>query len=55
MKFKEELDEAVLEYTKSENTQSIDTNALKELKQLLDEGIITQEDFDKKKNKMLGL
>ena len=52
MKFKEELDEAVLEYTKSENTQSIDTNALKELKQLLDEGIITQEDFDKKKNKM---
>ena len=55
LKFKEELDEAVLEYTKSENTQSIDTNALKELKQLLDEGIITQEDFDKKKNKMLGL
>lgn len=55
IKFKEELDRAVSEYTKSENTQSIDANALKELKQLLDEGIITQEDFDKKKNKMLGL
>ena len=55
MKFKEELDKAISEYTKSGNTQSIDANALKELKQLLDEGIITQEDFDKKKNKMLGL
>lgn len=36
-------------------SQAFDTDALHQLKQLLDEGVITQDDFDKKKAQLLGI
>ncbi|KAA8780720.1 SHOCT domain-containing protein [Lactobacillus crispatus] len=39
---------------KAKNTQ-VPVKALRELKSLLDDGIITQEDFDKKKKQLLGI
>ncbi len=39
----------------SMNTTSIPVEELTQLKQLLDQGIITQEDFDAKKKQLLGL
>ena len=40
--------------TKQEETKS-KKEQLEELKSMLDEGLITQEDYDKKKNQILGL
>lgn len=40
---------------KVNNNTTIPVKALKQLKGLLDEGIITQEDFDAKKKQLLGL
>jgi len=37
------------------NSQLSGADELRELKQLLDEGIITHEDFEKKKNEFIGL
>lgn len=59
-RFKEALDKAISEY-KSTNVNNTDSNGasgindLRQLKQLLDEGVITQEDFDKKKAQILGI
>ncbi|MBO4403956.1 MAG: SHOCT domain-containing protein [Treponema sp.] len=38
-----------------EKTSSINADELVKLKKLLDDGIITQEDFDAKKKELLGL
>lgn len=40
---------------KSKNSKSIPVKQLRELKALLDDGIITQEDFDAKKKQLLNL
>ena len=40
---------------KSKNSKSIPVKQLRELKSLLDDGIITQEDFDAKKKRLLDL
>lgn len=58
LKFKEELDKFLAD-AKSvpvpQPTENTMYDELKQLKQLLDEGIITQEDFDKKKAQVLGI
>ena len=46
---------AKVENEKGKQTSSTNIEELRQLKQLLDDGIITQEDFDKKKSQMLGL
>jgi len=53
--FKEALDKAVVDAHAPTQSQSSDVERLRQLKQLLDEGIITQDDFDKKKAEILGL
>lgn len=65
LKFKEELDKFLAEAKTvpiPQPTVSVPQpvennmyNELKQLKQLLNEGIITQEDFDKKKAQVLGI
>lgn len=58
LKFKEELDKFLTTAKAAPIPQPTDNNQydeLKQLKQLLDEGIITQEDFDKKKAQILGI
>lgn len=58
LKFKEELDKFLAEAKTAPVPQPVENNTydeLKQLKQLLDEGIITQEDFDKKKAQILGI
>ena len=47
---------ARLEYYKNDNSNTDnDLNDLKQLKSLLDDGIITQEDFDAQKKQILGI
>lgn len=53
--FKETLDSALAGAHAPVQSQSPDVDRLRQLKQLLDEGIITQDDFDKKKAEILGL
>lgn len=53
--FKEALDKALVDAHAPMQSQSPDMDRLRQLKQLLDEGIITQDDFDKKKAEILGL
>lgn len=53
IRFKEALEKAIVDSEKADTDINIDS--LRQLKQLLDEGIITQEDYDKKKNQILGL
>lgn len=48
---KSEIESRISNQNKSEN----DLGSLKELKSLLDEGIITQEEFDSKKSQILNL
>ncbi len=55
LSFKEDLEKAISEMASSQSLNSLNMDGLRQLKQLLDEGIITQEDFDKKKAQMLGL
>lgn len=54
--FKEALDKAIATGNAPAQTESLsDMDALRQLKQLLDEGVITQDDFDKKKAQLLGI
>ncbi len=58
IKFKEAIEKVIVENEISKTVQSVDDlnmDSLRQLKQLLDEGVITQEDFDKKKIQILGL
>ncbi len=58
IKFKEVIEKVIIENEISKTDQSVDDlnmDSLRQLKQLLDEGVITQEDFDKKKIQILGL
>lgn len=60
IRFKEALEKAIVDSEKADvDSKKADTeiniDSLRQLKQLLDEGIITQEDYDKKKNQILGL
>lgn len=61
VKINDYIQEKINNPTQTQNTtttQSQDNNAIeqiKQLKQLLDEGIITQEEFDAKKKQLLGL
>ncbi len=58
IKFKEAIEKVIIENEISKTDQSVDDlnmDSLRQLKQLLDEGVITQEDFDKKKTQILGL
>ena len=43
---------SVINFADNNNKKS-DTEELREYKKLLDDGVITQEDFDNKKNKIL--
>lgn len=55
--FKDALDRAIAgskEHSK-ETGATVDMDGLRQLKQLLDDGIITQEDYDRKKAAILGL
>ena len=52
--FKDALEKAIAEQSNA-SEKSDGVNDLRQLKQLLDEGIISQDDFDKKKNQILGL
>lgn len=52
--FKDALDKAIASGT-GDRQQAGGADDLRQLKQLLDEGIITQEDFDRKKAQILGL
>lgn len=52
--FKDALDRVIASGS-SDRQQAGSTDDLRQLKQLLDEGIITQEDFDRKKAQILGL
>lgn len=45
----------IVEKNQSENLIQAPTNNIREFKTLLDEGIITQEEFDQKKKELLGL
>ena len=51
----EELSKAEIEILKSKNSIVSPVEELKKYKELLDSGIITQEDFDAKKKQLLGL
>lgn len=51
----EELSKAEIETIKSKNTVISPVEELKKYKELLDGGIITQEEFDAKKKQLLGL
>lgn len=53
--FKEALDKALTGSAGASTGQTIDADALRSLKQLLDDGIITQAEFEKKKAQLLGL
>lgn len=53
IRFKETLERVIADGGKSDNNS--DMEALRQLKQLLDEGIITQEDYDRKKAQILRL
>lgn len=53
IQFKETLEKAIADSEKSDSGLNMDS--LRQLKQLLDEGVITQEDYDKKKKQILGL
>lgn len=53
--FKEALDKAIVDAHTPAQSQLFDVDRLRQLKQLLDDGIITQDDFDKKKSEILGL
>lgn len=58
IRFKEALEKAIANSRKSNGIPSDDgsnMDALRQLKQLLDEGVITQEDYNKKKIQILGL
>lgn len=60
IRFKEVLEKAIADSEKAvvdskKADTDIDMDSLRQLKQLLDEGVITQEDYDKKKNQILGL
>lgn len=60
IRFKEALEKAIADSEKAvvdreKANTDIDMDSLRQLKQLLDEGVITQEDYDKKKNQILGL
>lgn len=52
--FKDALDAAIASKG-DDRQQTTSADELRQLKQLLDDGIITQEDFDRKKEKILGL
>ncbi len=59
----EEINKALLDLDNTENSssnsqtedKSLSADELKKLKNLLDEGVITQKEFDKKKKEILGL
>lgn len=53
--FKEALDKAIAQGAGGAGGSPVDTSALRDLKQLLDDGIITQAEFDQKKAQLLGL
>ncbi|MDE6838417.1 MAG: SHOCT domain-containing protein [Acutalibacter sp.] len=53
--FKSALDAAIAQTSTPSNSTQIDVDGLKQLKNLLEDGIITQEDFDQKKAQILGL
>lgn len=55
VKFKAALDNAIAEKGKQDTESHIDIDGLRQLKQLVDDGVISQEDFEKKKAQMLGL
>ena len=44
-----------IENTKNKNAKNMDYSQLEQLKTLLDQGVITQEEFDAKKKQLLGL
>lgn len=55
--FKDALDKAVMDWQtrESQGQASSSMDALRQLKSLLDEGIISQDDYDKKKAQLLGI
>ena len=55
--FKDALDKAVMDWQtrESQGQTSSNMDALRQLKSLLDEGIISQDDYDKKKAQLLGI
>lgn len=53
--FKDALDNAIAQGAGAAGGSPADMNALRDLKQLLDDGIITQAEFDQKKAQLLGL
>lgn len=53
--FKEALDRAIEGSAGANTGPAVDADALRNLKRLLDDGIITQAEFDKKKAQLLGL
>lgn len=55
LKFKEELDKFLANERNPQPSSTSNYDELKQLKPLLDDGIITQEDFDKKKAQILGI
>ena len=55
IKFKEALDEAISSLTNPSSDNSPNIALLKNLKELLDSGILTQEEFDTKKKQILEL
>lgn len=55
IQFKEALEAALSHHKEAGTSTEINVASLKDLKQLLDEGIITEDDYNKKKNQILGI
>lgn len=55
LKLKSKLDQIIFENNKAKKEPSNITDQIREYKQLLDEGILTQEEFDEKKKQLLNL
>lgn len=55
LKFKGELDKFLANARNPKPSPASNYDELRHLKQLLDDGVITQEDFDKKKAQILGI
>lgn len=55
LKYAIEQQEAAATHVTVENSSDNSVNNLRNLKQLLDDGVITQEDFDAKKKQILGI
>lgn len=53
--FAKDIRNYVINYVSKEDTSSASVSNLRDLKTLLDDGIITQEEFDAKKKQILGL